>query len=235
MNVEQARHYMIEQQLRTWLVLDPKVLDALERVRREFFVTPDHMDLAFAGLELPLRESPAPGERMMLPQVEGRLLQALDVQFGDKVLEVGTGSGYMAAVMAYMGASVLSFELEVDLARTARRNLQTAGINHVDVRVADGSQGAPAEGPFDIIVLSGSVAFVPRTFFDQLNPGGRLVAVVGEDPAMTAMLYTKPVKETIEQAEQEKTTPPHELRELPLFDTCMARLRNFAEKEAFHF
>ncbi|RUS66657.1 Protein-L-isoaspartate O-methyltransferase [Saezia sanguinis] len=231
MNVEQARYYMIEQQLRPWLVLDPKLLECIQAVRRELFVPAAYQAMAFADMEIPLRANPTQGEHMLSPKLEGRLLQALSIQPDDRALQIGTGSGYMAAVMAQMGANVLSLELEVELGQMARKSLQKANITEVEVRVTDGSGGAPKEGPYDIILLTGSVAFVPQTFFNQLKPGGRLVAVVGDAPAMTAMLYTR--KE--ESTDTEKPVSMEDIHAQSLFETYIERLRNFDEKPSFTF
>jgi protein-L-isoaspartate(D-aspartate) O-methyltransferase len=152
---------------------------------------------------------------------EARLLQDADVKRTDKVLEVGTGSGYMAALLAHQAASVLSFELDATLAQQARTNLQAAGIHNVEVRQADGSQGAPSDGPFDVIMLSGSVPNVPQVLLNQLSIGGRLLAVVGEDPVMRASVITR----TADQ--QWQTSEP--------WDTMAPRLQGFPEHNRFSF
>ncbi|HEX6239794.1 MAG TPA: protein-L-isoaspartate O-methyltransferase, partial [Polyangiales bacterium] len=170
MNVEQARFNMIEQQIRPWNVLDPAVLELLAVVRREDFVPPVYRALAFVDTEVPLPD----GQNMLAPKVEARLLQELNLQRHERVLEVGAGSGFMAALLAHRARSVLSLELLPALATMAGSNLQRAGISNARVRVADGARGLPDDAPFDAIVLSGSTHSVPQTLLQQLSPGGRL-------------------------------------------------------------
>jgi protein-L-isoaspartate(D-aspartate) O-methyltransferase len=189
MDLTQARFNMIEQQIRPWEVLDPQVLKLLSVVRREDFVPLAHKALAFVDMEIPL--GTAPGQVMLAPRVQARLLQELALKNTDKVLEVGTGSGFMAALMAHQADSVLSLELDANLASQAQHKLQKVGLNNVAVRVADGSQGAPADAPFDAILLSGSVAQVPSALLQQLKVGGRLVAIVGDEPMMRATVVTR--------------------------------------------
>jgi protein-L-isoaspartate(D-aspartate) O-methyltransferase len=186
---------MIEQQIRPWDVLDPQVLQLLSVLRREEFVPAAHRALAFADMMVPLRghaeEAMRLGQVMLEPKMEARLLQDADPKPHDKVLEVGTGSGYMAALLAGRAQRVVSLEIEPELVRMARENLQRAGVRNVDVREADGAHGLAAEGPFDVIVLSGSVAEVPSALLQQLKVGGRLVTIVGEEPVMRATLMTR--------------------------------------------
>ena len=216
-NVQKARFNMIEQQIRPWNVLDSGVLALLASVRRDDFVADAHKALAYADLEIPL----AGGQSMLAPRLEARLLQDLAVQKTDKVLEIGTGSGFMTALLAHKAASVLSLELNSELVAFAQNNLQKAGISNVQVRQGDGSQGAASEGPFDVIVLSGSVADVPHNLLEQLKVGGRLAAVVGDDPFTCATFVTRT------SATDFRTTQPWE---------CGApRLQNFAEKSRFTF
>jgi protein-L-isoaspartate(D-aspartate) O-methyltransferase len=163
MDMEHARFNMIEQQIRPWNVLDAHVLQLLEVVKREDFVPLAHKALAFADMEIPLREGGARGQVMLAPRVEARLLQDANVQKHEKVLEVGAGSGYMAALLAHRAQRVVSVEIEPELARMARANLQKAGIHNVEVLELDAAQGVKGDGPFDVIVLSGSVAEVPRS------------------------------------------------------------------------
>ena len=189
MDLNQARFNMIEQQIRPWEVLDPQVLALLSTVRREDFVPLAHKALAFVDMEIPL--GTLPHQVMLAPRVQARLLQDLAVQKTDKVLDIGTGSGFMAALLAHQAASVLSLEIDPALAAQAQANLQKAGVTNAVVRTVDGSQGAPADGPFDVIALSGSVAEVPAALLQQLAVGGRLVAIVGEEPMMRATLITR--------------------------------------------
>jgi protein-L-isoaspartate(D-aspartate) O-methyltransferase len=212
---------MIEQQIRPWEVLDGAVLSLLSVVKRENFAPMAHKALAFVDMEIPLKDGNQTGQVMLPPRVEARLLQDADVKRTDKVLEVGTGSGYMAALLAHQAASVLSFELDATLAQQARTNLQAAGIHNVEVRQADGSQGAPSDGPFDVIMLSGSVPNVPQVLLNQLSIGGRLLAVVGEDPVMRASVITR----TADQ--QWQTSEP--------WDTMAPRLQGFPEHNRFSF
>ena len=221
MNIETARFNMIEQQIRPWEVLDGQVLSLLSVVKRENFAPLAHKALAFADMEIPLQSSGAKGQCMLAPKVEARLLQDANIQATDKVLEIGTGSGYMAALLAQQAASVLSLEIDPALAQSARTNLQNAGIANVEVRQADGSQGAPADGPFDVIVLSGSVPEVPQHLLNQLKMGGRLLAIVGEDPVMRASVITR------NGETQWQTSEP--------WDTMAPRLQGFPEHNRFSF
>jgi protein-L-isoaspartate(D-aspartate) O-methyltransferase len=186
MNIEQARFNMIEQQIRPWEVLDPKVLDLLFVVKREDFVPAAYRNLAFADMEIPLGE----GQVMLAPRIEARLLQELTVRKTDKVLEIGTGSGYMAALLAARAEHVVSLECRPALADFARSNLERAGIANVTVECADGIRGWVQRAPFDVIVLSGAAPEVPAAILKQLRVGGRLAAVVGAAPAMEAQIIT---------------------------------------------
>ena len=216
-DVEKARFNMIEQQIRPWEVLDAAVLQTLERVHREDFVPALHRAHAFADMEIPL----ACGQWMLAPRVEARLLQELAVQPTDKVLEIGTGSGHMAALLAAQALRVITLEIEPELARQARANLQRAGVHNVEVREADGSRGCAADAPFDVILLSGSVAEIPQALLDQLAPGGRLAAIVGDEPVMRATVVRRLGEKSFQ------TTQP--------WDTVAHRLRHFAQPSRFHF
>ena len=221
MDMEQARFNMIEQQIRPWNVADAHVLSLLEVVKREDFVPLAHKALAFVDMEIPLREGGARGQVMLAPRIEARLLQDAAVQKHEKVLEVGTGSGYMAALLAHRAQRVITVEIEPELARMARANLQKAGVHNVEVLELDASQGIKAEGPFDVIVLSGSVAEVPQVLLAQLKLGGRLVGIVGEEPAMNATVVTR----TGETTWTTKTP----------WDTLAPRLLNFPAPSRFKF
>ena len=221
MNFEQARFNMIEQQIRPWEVLDGDVLALLSVVKRENFVPAGLKALAFVDMELPLREAGARGQAMLAPRLEARLMQDLAVQAHERVLEIGTGSGYMAALLAHRAAHVLTLEIEAELTVQARKNLAHEGMSNVDVRQADGVAGAPADGPFDVIVLSGSVAEVPQALLAQLKVGGRLAAIVGEEPMMRATFITRNSEAAW------TTTEP--------WDTVAPRLVNFAEHSHFSF
>ena len=222
MNVEQARFNRVEQQIRPTGVLDERVLHLLSVMRREEFVPPAHRDLAFADMELPLRDADIAvkkGQVMLAPKVEARIMQDLDVQKTDKVLEVGTGSGYMAALLAQRGNHVITLEIEPELVAMAKHNLQRAGVGNVEVRQADGSV-PPLDGPFDVIVLSGSMASVPELYTDALKPGGRLFAITGTAPVMRGTLVRR-------TAQGLTVTQP--------WDTLATRLVNFPEAPEFQF
>ena len=219
MDLNQARFNMIEQQIRPWEVLDPNVLALLSTVRREDFAPLAHKALAFVDMEIPLGKGP--NQVMLAPRVQARLLQDLAVRKTDKVLDIGTGSGFMAALLGHQAASVLSLELDPDLAAQAQANLHRAGVSNVTVRQADGSQGAAADGPFDAILLSGSVAEVPAVLLQQLSIGGRLVAIVGDEPMMRTTLITRSGENSW------STTEP--------WDCNAPRLSGFAEPSRFKF
>ena len=237
MNYEQARFNMIEQQIRPWEVLDNQVLSLLALVRREDFVPLAHRALAFVDMEIPLDAGPAskrePGQCMLAPKVEARILQDLAVQKHEKVLEIGTGSGYMAALLAHRGQSVITLEINAALATSARRNLQKAGIYNAEVHTADGAaiQSHAASGtdpandelnaPFDVIVLSGSVAEVPASLLALLKIGGRLSAIVGFEPVMRATLVTRVGQQA--------------WRTTQAWDTVAPRLLHFPEPSKFTF
>jgi len=222
MNLEQARFNMIEQQIRPWDVLNTGVLELLAVVRRENFVPPEHRALAFVDTEVPLRSSSGGAECMLAPKVEARLLQELDVRKHEHVLEIGAGSGYMAALLAHKAQHVTTLEIDRALARFARANLERAGMMNVDVIEADGSVPLPGEGPYDVILLSGSVAEVPAALLAQLKDGGRLAAIVGHEPVMRALLMTR--RGAVDGVERRV-----------LFDTVAQRLRNFPEPPRFRF
>ncbi|NJD26111.1 MAG: protein-L-isoaspartate O-methyltransferase [Betaproteobacteria bacterium] len=186
MNIEQARFNMIEQQIRPWDVLDPKVLDLLFVVKREDFVPAAYRNLAFADLEIPIGS----GQVMLAPRVEARLLQELGIRKTDKVLEIGTGSGYMAALLAAAADHVVTIESRPEIADFARQNLERAGVTNVTVETGDGAQGWSHRGPYDAIVVSGSLPELPAALLKQLRVGGRLAAIVGEAPVMEAQLVT---------------------------------------------
>ena len=215
--LEQARFNMIEQQIRPWDVLDPEVLALLSVVKREDFVPLAHKALAFVDMELPLPE----GECMLAPRVEARMLQQLQVQKHEKVLEIGAGSGYMAALLAHRAQRVITLDIKPALAQLARANLQKAGVTNAEVREADGARDVSVDGPFDVIVLSGSVAEVPKALLAQLKTGGRLGAIVGNEPMMRATFITR-------TGEANYTT-------IQPWDTVAPRLLNFPEPSRFNF
>jgi protein-L-isoaspartate(D-aspartate) O-methyltransferase len=217
MNIEQARFNMIEQQIRPWEVLDQGVLSLLAQVRREEFVPPAYRALAFVDTEVPLPE----GQCMLAPRVEARMLQELRLAPHESVLEVGAGSGYMAALMARQAQRVFSAELRPALAAMARANLQRAAIGNVNVVEADASAATIAGGPFDAIVLSGSVAEPPPSLLALLKDGGRLIGIVGQEPVMQAVLVTR--------------VADRQYKRVELFDTVAPRLSGFGEPKRFRF
>ena len=186
MNIEQARFNMIEQQIRPWDVLDPQVLDLLFVVKREDFVPPAYRNLAFADMEIPIGS----GQVMLAPRVEARLMQELAIKNTDKVLEIGTGSGYMAALLAACADQVVTVESRPEIADFARQNLERAGVANVMIEIGDGANGWPQHGPYDAIVVSGALPSLPDALLKQLRLGGRLAAIVGEAPVMEAQLVT---------------------------------------------
>ena len=225
MNYEQARFNMIEQQIRPWDVVDAGVLSLLAMVRREDFVPLAHRALAFVDMEIPLGH----GQCMLAPRVEARLLQDAALTGGENVLEIGAGSGFMAALLAHRAQQVITLEIDADLAQLARDNLKKSGVYNAEVRTGDGaarlgqavSSNDPLSGPFDVIVLSGSVAEVPPALLAMLKTGGRLSAIVGFEPMMRATLVTR-VGETAFRTTQG-------------WDTVAPRLLNFPEPSKFSF
>lgn len=216
MDIEQARFNMVEQQIRTWEVLDQDVLDLLFTVRREEFVPAPCRLLAFADLEIPLRS----GASMWSPKMEARVLQDLELVSGESVLEIGTGSGYFAALLTAMGARVTSVEIDDTQATEAKANLARAGVGAVELEVGDGARGW-GSATYDAIVLTGSTPVLPDRFVQQLNPGGRIFAVVGEAPAMAARLV--------------RWVAPGALSTRTLFETVLAPLANAANAAHFEF
>jgi protein-L-isoaspartate(D-aspartate) O-methyltransferase len=221
MNLEQARFNMIEQQIRTWEVLDQDVLDLLYAVRREDFVPPAHRALAFSDLEIPLRESTAAGEHMLQPKVEARILQELAPRKHETALEVGTGSGYFAALLAARSQRVWSVEIDPELKAFGEDNLRRAGIGNVRVEAGDAALGWPAHGAYDVIAVTASMPVLPKDFLEQLKPGGRLFAVVGDPPVMEARLV--------------RCLAPGSFQTIDLFETCIAPLKNAVQPRRFRF
>jgi protein-L-isoaspartate(D-aspartate) O-methyltransferase len=216
MNLEQARFNMIEQQIRPWDVLDPRVLELLKVVRREQFVPADSKGLAFADTEIALGH----GVHMWQPKVEARAVQALALQPADSVLEIGTGSGYVTALLARLAAQVTSVEIEPELSSAASRHLATHNIDNVTLQVGDAAQSW-GEAEYDAIILTASVPMVPEAYKQQLKVGGRLFAIVGDAPAMKAQLITRTAADAFETQF--------------LFETDVAPLRNAKQPERFVF
>ncbi len=216
-NLEQTRFNMVEQQIRTWNVLDQDVLDLLYQVKREEFVPAAYRFMAFMDMEIPLEH----GAVMLTPKMEARILQELHIRKTDKILEVGTGTGYMTALLSKLGAHVFSVEIVPELHTMARINLQTHDITNITLEQGDAARGWPNHGPYDIIVLTASTPVLPETFQQNLAPGGRLFAIIGEEPVMEAMLIT--------------CISPGNYSSTCLFETCTTPLRNALQRESFHF
>lgn len=220
-DIEHARFNMVEQQIRTWEVLDQQVLDLLFAVRREDFVAPQYRSLAFVDMEIPLANNAPTGERMLAPKLEARMLQELAVKPTDRILEVGTGSGYMTALLAKRGAHVTSVEINPAYSAVAATRLSAHGIANVTLEVGDAARGWSKHAPYDVIVLTGSVPVLADDFQRSLKPGGRLLAIVGEAPAMQARLTTCAGGGAYDS--------------VSLFETCIAALRNAPQPERFVF
>jgi protein-L-isoaspartate(D-aspartate) O-methyltransferase len=216
-NNETSRFNMIEQQIRTWDVLDPTVLQLLNDVPREHFVPQAYQGLAFADLEIPIGH----GAKMLSPKLEGRIVQAMALQKTDKVLNIGTGTGYLTALLAKLSKHVISIEIEPALKKLAEQNLLSEGIVNVTLEVGDGSHGWVGQAPYDVIVFGGSSPVEPEAVREQLAIGGRMLIVLGEAPVMRATLIQR-VSET-------------GFREDILFETCIDALKNAEPAQAFTF
>ncbi len=222
LDVEQARQNMVEQQIRPWEVLDQSVLDLLRIVRREEFVPPQLRLLAFADMELPLRiDGVDTGESMFAPKVEARLLQELGLRAHEHVLEIGTGSGYMAALAAHRAQHVLTIEIDPRLAAFGAGNLERYGVRNARVELGDGSRGWAARAPYDAIIVSGGLPVVPPELLAQLKIGGRMSAIVGEPPVMSAQIVTRLTESAYDT--------------LRLFETVAKPLVNAWRPPAFRF
>jgi protein-L-isoaspartate(D-aspartate) O-methyltransferase len=217
MDYEHSRHLMIEQQIRPWEVLDPVVLDLLTKVKREDFVPAVYRSLAFVDMAIPLGN----GESMWEPRLEARVLQSLEIKRADRVLEVGTGSGYLTALLASLATQVVSVEIDPALKDEADRKLKAHGLENVTLRVGDAARDWDGDGQFDVIVLTGSTPVLPEAYLKRLTPGGRLFAVVGEGRIMTATLTT--------------CVAPGACRGTGLFETQVKALTNALEPERFEF
>lgn len=217
MDLEKARFNMIEQQIRPWDVLDQEILDLLAVVKREQFVPAAYAALAFVDMEIPL---PA-GQNMLAPRVEARLLQDLAVRKHENVLEIGAGSGYMAALLANRARHVLTVEIEPELAELARGNLAAAGIGNAEVAEGNGATGWAAAAPYDVICISASVPELPQSILSQIKVGGRIAAIVGNVPVMEARIITR-VSET-------------EYQVVNLFETVVTPLQGAAQTSRFKF
>lgn len=217
MNVDQARLNMIEYQIRPWEVLDQQVLDLLYAVKREDFAPPAYRMLAFSDLEIPIGQ----GECMWPPKLEARVLQELAVKPTDQVLEIGTGSGYFTALLARLAQHVYSVEIHPELKAAGEANLRRAGVTNVTVELGDAARGWTRHAPYDIIVLTGSTPALPQQLLQQMKPGARLFAVVGNPPAMAARIVT--------------CTGEGVYNSIDLLETQIAPLANALEGERFSF
>lgn len=214
---ETARFNMIEQQIRTWEVLDPTVLDLLKQVPREAFVPPQYAGLAFADLEIPIGH----GQTMLSPKIEGRILQALEVKKTDKVLEIGTGSGYLTALLAKLAKEVISVDINPDLSQIAQQRLTQQKINHVTLEIGDAANGWDAHAPYDVIVFTGSLPMPPDNVQQSLTVGGRMFVVIGEAPVMEATIIRRVAANSFK----------HDV----LFETCLPALTNAPQPQRFQF
>jgi protein-L-isoaspartate(D-aspartate) O-methyltransferase len=221
MDLEQKRFNMVEQQIRPWDVLDQNVLKLLFELRREEFLPPAYRSLAFVDMEIPLGH----GEVMLTPKLEARILQEVQVKKTDVILEVGSGSGYLTALLAKSGGYVYSVEILPELKAMAEKNLQEHNISNVMVECGDAARGWPSRGPYDVIVLTGSTPVLPQAFRDELKAGGRLFAVVGDEPVMRAVLVTCLTR-------QGETGT---YNTVGLFETCVPPLRNAEQPARFIF
>lgn len=221
MNIEKARFLMIEQQIRPWDVLDQDVLELLVIVKREAFVPLAYRALAFADTEIPLPH----GENMLTPKLEARILQELAVKKHENVLEIGAGSGYMAALLAYKARHVTTVEIEPELKTLAEKNLADYGVSNVEVVQGDAAQGwqgaSQVSAPYDVIVVSGSLPVVPDSLLAQIKVGGRMFVIVGSAPAMTAQIITR--------------TSDISYSTVNLFETIVKPLRNAVVPSQFKF
>ncbi|MDY0055391.1 MAG: protein-L-isoaspartate O-methyltransferase [Methyloversatilis sp.] len=217
MDIEQARFNMVEQQIRPWDVLDQDILDLLFVVKRETFVPAPLRQLAFADTAIPLGH----GAAMLEPKIEARVLQELKLKSTDTVLEIGTGSGYMAALLGARASQVTTVEIEPALAETARQNLVAAGALNVRVEVGDAAQGWATHAPYDVIVVSGGLPVLPQELVAQLRPGGRLIAFIGAEPLMNCVL----VKLNADGTQSQEV----------LFETVVPTLRNARVAQRFVF
>ena len=217
MDLEQTRFNMVAQQIRTWYVLDDNVLDLLYKVKREEFVPAENRAAAFVDMEIPLGY----GQVMLTPKMEARILQELHIKKTDKILEVGSGSGYMTALLADQGAHVYSVEIIPELKAMAENNLKAHNITNVTIEQGDAARGWAKHEPYDVIVLTASTPVLPAAFQNSLNPGGRMFAIVGEDPVMEALLIT--------------CVAPGEFTTTQVFETSTAALVNAQQPARFSF
>jgi protein-L-isoaspartate(D-aspartate) O-methyltransferase len=217
LNFDVARDSMIKTQMRTWDVRDERVLDLIARMPREDFVPKAHRNLAFVDMNIPLGH----GEVMMAPKLEARLLQELEIDLKDKILEIGSGSGYMTALLASLGRHVVSVEIRPEFTAAAATVLAHHGARNITLENGDGARGWDRQKPYDVILLTGSTPLLPETFQESLTVGGRLIAIVGTAPAMDV----RRIRRLDEHAFEEKS----------LFETVLPILQNALEPAKFVF
>lgn len=217
MNFETARFNMLEQQIRPWEVLDQKSLDIIEEIPREDFVSAPYKAMAFADMELPLGQ----GQFMLAPKIEAKILQAVQIQKYDKILEIGTGSGYLTALMASLGQQIKSLEIRAEFTEQARSRLDTLNIGNVELETIDAAQGYDTNEKFDVIVITGSLPNLPDSYKNKLTTGGRLFVVTGQEPIMEAHLITR--------------TSNEQWADVALFETQLATLDNAVMPNPFNF
>lgn len=217
MDFELARYNMVEQQIRPWDILDKTVLNLLVEAKREEYVPAAYRELALADMEIPLGF----GESMLSPKFEAKMLQEIGLRKSDRVLEIGSGCGYMTALLAKGGQHVYSVEIVPELSAMAEKNLKAHHVGNVTLEIGDGARGWSAHGPYDVIMLTGSVPVLPEEFLKSMHLGGRLFAVVGEAPMMKATLVTRIGMESWHTSD--------------LFETCIPPLRNALRPPKFEF
>lgn len=216
-NFTQARFNMVEQQVRPWEVIDGRVLEVMNSIPRENFVTEEYQGLAYADIEVPL----ANGHKMLKPTLVGRILQSLDIKPTDSILEIGTGSGYLTACLASLGKEVLSMEIDETIASKAADNLATLDLHNISLQVADAMHNIPEKAPFDVIAVTASIPDCQQILPKELNDGGRLFMITGEAPIMSAQLTTRLHGDNFKSEK--------------LFETAIEKLDNLPEKNAFAF
>lgn len=183
LNIELARHNMVEQQVRPWDVLDQRVLDLIARAPRDQYVPPKYRNAAYADLFLPLGH----GQVMLTPKLEARMLQELEIDAKDRILEIGTGTGYFTSLLAAMGAHVYSVDIFPEFVESARARLAAQGVQNATLETGDAARGWDKHGPYDVIAITGSMPVLPEEFLKSLAAGGRLMAFIGKSPVMEAI------------------------------------------------
>ncbi|MBS0358666.1 MAG: protein-L-isoaspartate O-methyltransferase [Proteobacteria bacterium] len=217
MNIEEARINMLKQQVRATDVLDDTILECIERIPREFFVPKEYLNFAFADFRVPIEH----GQEMMKPLEEGNILQALAIKPSDKVLEIGTGTGYFTALLANLSQHVYSIDIFSEFTQHASAKLKKLNLKNVTLETGNAARGWASHGPYDVVIISGSLSFLPKQFRETLNNDGRLFAVIGESQAMNGIMLHK----VSEKKWHEKY----------LFETNVVRLIDAPHREEFVF